>query len=120
MRTATAVLDRQPATLPDARMLARIAIAANDLFDDRADACTVSQWSDAESYRRYVALLRSGTAWSCPQAGYVVASVSGPDLETWTHVAAEVLHQACELAGVWDGARIDTHAEHGTAVLRFA
>ena len=122
--TATAVLDK-PATMPDARMLARIAIAANDLFDDRAGACEVTQFASAESHARYLALLRSATAWSCPDAGYVVASASGPDADTGARVAAEILHQACELAGLFDGgrqydARIGTHERDGIAVLRFA
>ena len=76
--TATAVLDRT-ATLPDARMLARIAIAANDLFDDRAGACEVTQFASAESHARYLALLRSASAWSCPDAGHDARS-AGPDV----------------------------------------
>lgn len=70
-----------------------IAERARQAFQDRADNEHWRDWNYPDSYRRYVALLRSGRTWvGCN--GSVFARVTGPDVDIWGYVASDALDNA--------------------------
>jgi hypothetical protein len=70
-----------------------IAQRAAERFTERADTENWRDWTYPDSYRRYVAMLRTGQAWvGCN--GSVFARVTGPDVDIWGYAASEALDSA--------------------------
>jgi hypothetical protein len=74
---------------------AEIAAAIPGILRDHASRVDFRDWSSIDSYRAFVALLRSGTAWRVG-ANTVVAMVSGPDADVWGYVVANAFDDATQ------------------------
>ncbi|MFE7462292.1 hypothetical protein ACWFMI_25110 [Nocardiopsis terrae] len=77
------------ATITATEIVARTTAA----FADMADASAPSDWTDGDSYRRYVSTLRTGKAWATGPRS-VVATVAGPDANLWGYTAGDALDAA--------------------------
>ncbi|MFI7524555.1 hypothetical protein [Nocardia salmonicida] len=88
---------------------ARIAAEVTAAFPPRAVDAWPGDWVSGEAFRRYVALLLTGTAHA-PAPRTVVAEVTGPDIPSWGYAAFEVLdavsarHQLPDTAHISDEA----------------
>jgi len=70
-----------------------LAARARDRTRERADSEDWRDWMWPESYRRYVALLRT-VKTHVGVNGSVFCRVSGPDVDVWGYVASEALDGA--------------------------
>lgn len=65
-----------------------------EAFRDRANHCDPDDWSDGESYRAYIAVLRSGASWANGDRSVVATVVDTEDGRLWHYVASEALDSA--------------------------
>jgi hypothetical protein len=72
-----------------------IAAAVPGILRDRADHDDPRDWANIDSYRRFVAMLRSGVAWVVNDTT-VAAQVIGPDADIWSYVIAEAFDTASQ------------------------
>ena len=82
-----------------------IADRAAQSLHERADREDWRDWTWPDSYRRYVALLRTGRAWVGAN-GSVFCRVTGPDADVWGYVASDALDHAAQILPL-DGWMID-------------
>lgn len=74
---------------------ARIVAVAVSQLHERAQTEWWADWSDASSYRRYVALLASATGY-VGSDGNPVVRVTGPDVDVWGYAAGDALDYAAQ------------------------
>jgi hypothetical protein len=66
----------------------------NQAFRDRADHCDPDDWTCRETYRDYVAVLRTGRSWANGERSVVASVVDTDDGRLWHYVASEALDSA--------------------------
>jgi hypothetical protein len=81
--------------LRDEANAARIVRNAVAELQERAVTEWPDDWSDYSAYRRYVALLASGTGYVGAD-GSPVVRVTGPDIDVWGYVASDALDGASQ------------------------